>query len=60
MLKWQKAAKPEELHRVKVIENYIVEVTRPSNKVRAEIKRLKAERSAIIRRCNVRGWRTKR
>lgn len=53
-LKWKKAATPEELKRVDEIEACI---EADEERSRIAISDLKEERSTIILRCNVRGWR---
>lgn len=50
MLKWKKAATADEIKEVAVLDKRI---KHRSNGIKA----LKAERRAIILRCNVRGWR---
>lgn len=56
-LKWKKTATPEEIARVKEIDDWIGHTILA--KVRAKIKRLKAERRIIVIRCLVRNHRRK-
>lgn len=57
-LKWKKNATPEEIARVKEIDQWIVQTVLAT--VRVKIKRLKAERRVIIMRCLVRDHRRRK
>lgn len=54
--KWKKAATVQELARVREIDD-MIKTMLPPKSVTKRILALKAERTAIVLRCNVRGWR---